>query len=116
MAIILLFGIGGGCNVIGSYITGISRQRRRIYIGLDSTIAACLAYYSRTAINNQIYHSYTVDTIFWGQFLFTLCYHRENWFDFLVLWVLGATAGNAFGNYHAQHQLWVFKIADLFLK
>jgi hypothetical protein len=106
---ILIFVIGGGCNMAASRLT-----KRTVY-GLNSTIGASLAYYQQAtlyrpviAILFRVYDQpITASGAYWTMLgLMVVTSENRDWFPGFVAWLLAGLMGSCYSRYHLESQMW----------
>jgi hypothetical protein len=106
--VILIFVIGGGCNMAASKLTN-----RTVY-GLNSTIGASLAYYQQAtlyrpviAILFRVYDQpITASGAYWTMLGLMVVTSNRDWFQGFVVWMLAGWIGSCYARYHLESQMW----------
>uniref|UniRef100_A0A7R9WNT9 Peptidase S54 rhomboid domain-containing protein n=1 Tax=Craspedostauros australis TaxID=1486917 RepID=A0A7R9WNT9_9STRA len=108
-AIVLVIGIGSLSNAVAR------RLSRKHVVGLNSVVAACIAYSSQINMNRTAVMFFvlnqpvtTVQT-FWSLFLWNVIHQVSKGNDpvpTIVTWMFSAWAGSLFAQYQLGNQLW----------
>jgi hypothetical protein len=106
--VILIFVIGGGCNMVASRLTN------RIVYGLNSTIGASLAYYQQAALYRPViailFRVYdqpiTASGAYWTMLGLMMVTSNRGWFPGFVAWMLSGWVGLCYARYHLERQMW----------
>ena len=125
--VVLFIGIGGGCNILTTKLTGGYRCR-----GLSTTVAASLAYIQRISSSLGGGYSFASPILFhimgrqqqpvtavngyWTILVTTIIYNsnsRQTW-PFVVSWLLGGFCGSLLAKYHLENLFVVGNILKFF--
>jgi hypothetical protein len=110
--LLLVIIIGGGCNIVASRVTD------RSCFGFNTTVAASLAYLHRISIyqNPVLCHIMGQPVTALGGYWSTLALsvmRNENWFTFLVAWLLAGLFGSGLAKYHLEN-MWLGDVFKFF--